>query len=262
MQSTCPLDTAPDSLPGLHVAIVMDGNGRWAAARGLPRAAGHRAGVEAVRRVVRAAPGLGIGTLTLYAFSSDNWRRPETEVRALFALLREYLDSAAAECAANGVRLHVIGRRDRIPLTLARAVERAEALTAHGRALDLRIALDYSAREAIARAACEAPADPAGGGATAGASSREDFAARLARACHAPAARDVDLLVRAGGEQRLSDFLLWECAYAELYFTRELWPDFDAAALGRAVAEFRRRERRFGGLGAADDAGQRAGGRR
>lgn len=271
MQSTCPLDSAPEPLPGLHVAIVMDGNGRWAARRALPRAAGHRAGVEAVRRVVRAAPAAGVGTLTLYAFSSDNWRRPETEVRALFVLLREYLNSAAAECAANGVRMRVIGRRDRLPVGLRAAIDRAEALTAAGRALELRVALDYSARDAIVTAAraaaaggAAAPAEDgagpvrAGGGAGAADAAaepltREAFAAHLAQACHAPVARDVDLLVRAGGEQRLSDFLLWECAYAELYFTRVLWPDFDAAHLGRALESYRRRERRFGGLVAGVD---------
>jgi undecaprenyl diphosphate synthase len=258
-------------IPGLHVAIVMDGNGRWAARRGLPRAAGHRAGVEAVRRVVRAAPGLGIGVLTLYAFSADNWRRPETEVRALFVLLREYLDGAAAECVTNGVRMRVIGRRDRLPIRLRGAIDRAEAVTAPGVTLELRVALDYSAREAIVHAAREAAAAARGAGGPAAAAAAgeaadpgagggsapldcERFAARIAEACHAGAEpRDVDLLVRAGGEQRLSDFLLWECAYAELYFTPVLWPDFDAAHLAAAVREFHRRERRFGALPGAPD---------
>jgi len=222
----------------LHVAIIMDGNGRWAAARELPRAAGHRAGVRSVRRVVRAAPDLGVGTLTLYAFSSDNWQRPETEVRALFVLLRDYLISETAACVRHGIRVRVIGRRDRLPLTLRAAVEAAEAATAAGRRLELRIAVDYSARERLLAAARGAPAEDLG--------SFERFAARLARADHAGEPREVDLLIRAGGEQRLSDFLLWECAYAELWFTRTPWPEFGAAHLRAGLAAFRRRERRFG----------------
>jgi undecaprenyl diphosphate synthase len=227
----------------LHVGIIMDGNGRWAERRGLPRAAGHRAGVEAVRRVVRAAPALGVGTLTLYAFSSDNWRRPEPEVRALLTLLREYLASEAAACAREGVRLRVIGRRDRLPLRLRDAVARAEAATANASALELRIAIDYSARDALLAAA-----ERCGG---TGPLTRERFAAELAEAAHAgPGPNEVDLLVRTGGERRLSDFLLWECAYAELRFTRTAWPDFGARHLAAAVADFRRRERRFGALAA------------
>lgn len=223
---------------GLHVAAIMDGNGRWATARGLPRVAGHRAGARTVRRVVEAAPEVGIGTLTLYAFSSDNWQRPPREVSALMRLFRGYLASETARLVESGVRLSVIGRRDRLPGVLARAIAGAEEATAAGSRLHLRLAIDYSARDAIVRAAALAR-----GGAT----DRDAFAALLAGADGAgEPAPDVDLLIRSGGEQRLSDFLLWECAYAELYFTPRMWPDFDAAALAEAVSEFHRRERRFG----------------
>ncbi|HEX8696415.1 MAG TPA: di-trans,poly-cis-decaprenylcistransferase [Longimicrobium sp.] len=228
---------------GLHLAVIMDGNGRWAVARGLPRVAGHREGAKAVRRVVEAAPGLGVGTLTLYAFSSDNWARPPREVGALMRLFRSYLASETQRLVENGVRLGVVGRRDRLSETLVRAIEGAEEATAGGARLHLRLAIDYSARDAIARAA-----SLAGGREP----DREEFAALLGQAIGDPfPVPDVDLLVRTGGEQRLSDFLLWECAYAELYFTPRQWPDFDAAALGEAVAEFRRRERRFGRVPAA-----------
>ncbi|MCT8266727.1 di-trans,poly-cis-decaprenylcistransferase [Afifella sp. JA880] len=221
----------------LHVAIIMDGNGRWATARGLPRKAGHEAGVETVRRVVRAAPSEGIGTLTLYAFSSDNWRRPKAEVAALMQLLRHYLAGEVDELVDNGVRLSVIGRRDRLPFGLGAAISRAERATAAGRKLHLRIAFDYSARWAIAEAARNCAA--------AGDISEEAIASRISGAAASP---DVDLLLRTGGEKRLSDFLLWECAYAELAFTGVMWPDFAAGDLAETVAAFHRRERRFGGL--------------
>ena len=224
----------------------MDGNGRWAQARGLPRTAGHRAGVDALRTTVETAPRLGIGTLTLYAFSSDNWRRPAAEVRALMQLLRTHLPAEAERCHGNDIRLTVIGRRDRLAASVRRAVESAEARTAGGERLNVRIALDYSARDAIVRAAHLLAAN---GPATRDASGRDAFARALGQACHADdPAPDVDLLIRTGGEQRLSDFLLWECAYAELSFTDILWPEFDPAALGDAVDAFHRRERRFGGL--------------
>lgn len=228
---------------GTHVGIIMDGNGRWATQRGLPRAAGHRAGLKAVRRIVTAAPALGVDALTLYAFSADNWRRPEPEVRALMVLFREYLAIETAACVREGVRLQVLGRRDRIALPLREAIARAEQATAGGTRLDLRVAIDYSARDAIARAA-EACAGS-------GPVTRERFAGALADVTHAATARDVDLVIRTAGERRLSDFLLWECAYAELWFTRTLWPDFGAALLSRALDDFRGRERRFGGLGRA-----------
>ncbi|MGO9486572.1 MAG: di-trans,poly-cis-decaprenylcistransferase [Rhodomicrobium sp.] len=221
----------------LHAGIIMDGNGRWAAARGLPRQAGHEAGVKAIRRTIEAAPGLGVGTLTLYAFSCDNWRRPEAEVAALMSLLRLYLRQETARLVRSGVRLTVIGRRDRLPDGLAAAIGRAEKATASGAKLHLRIAVDYSAREAILSAAARiaGPADL----------TREGFAHLITGEADL---RDVDLLIRTSGEQRLSDFLLWESAYAELYFTERLWPDFGADDLAAALENFRRRERRFGGL--------------
>lgn len=227
--------------PPLHVAIIMDGNGRWAQARGLPRVAGHRAGAVAVRRTVEAAAKLGVRTLTLYAFSSDNWQRPAEEVETLMRLLGEYLRRELGACLEHGIRVSVIGRRDRLPPGLARAIEEAERATAEGRALHLRIAVDYSARDAILGAALSVNG--------AGRLSREDFARLLGRAVHAAEpAPDVDLLIRTGGEQRLSDFLLWECAYAELHFTPRMWPDFDASDLEAAVRDFRSRQRRFGHL--------------
>jgi undecaprenyl diphosphate synthase len=210
-----PMDTSHPN-PPRHTAIIMDGNGRWAQARGRPRSEGHRAGAIAGRRVIEAAPSLGIRALTLYAFSADNWQRPRIEVQTLMRLLRTYLRDETARCVKEGVRLQVIGRRDRLSPVLRGAILAAERATANGRTLDLRLAIDYSARDAIARGEAALP--------------------------------DVDLLVRTGGEQRLSDFLLRECAYAELYFTPCAWPDFDGAALAAAVAEFARRQRRFGAL--------------
>ena len=224
----------------------MDGNGRWAVARGRARAAGHAEGARAVRRIVEAAPAAGITTLTLYAFSADNWRRPAREVSSLMALFRRYLHAETARCVENGVRLSIIGRRDRLGPALRGAIDAAESATVHGRTLDLRIAIDYSAREALVRAAELArttPADPPLG--------LSRFAELLARATGAPSAQDVDLLIRTGGEQRVSDFLLWETAYAELYFTSRMWPDFGVQDLEHALREFRGRERRFGGLSRA-----------
>jgi len=233
----------PDTdLKRLHVAIIMDGNGRWAARRGLPRTAGHRAGIAAVRRVVERAPDAGIGCLTLYAFSSDNWRRPNAEVEAIFRLLRVFLRLETARLRESGVRLQVIGRRDRLPQAALRVINEAECATQAGRRLDLRIAIDYSSREAIARAAASAIS-------TLGsdrANCVDLMGARLGRILTAESG-EVDLLIRTGGEKRLSDFLLWECAYAELVFTDRMWPDFDANDLDAALDEFRRRERRFGG---------------
>ncbi|MCI0692919.1 di-trans,poly-cis-decaprenylcistransferase [candidate division KSB1 bacterium] len=224
---------------GLHVAIIMDGNGRWANARSLPRVAGHRAGAEALRPIVEAAPQLGIKTLTVYAFSSDNWQRPGPEVKALMRLFHAYLLSEAKRCLANGVRLNIIGRRDRFQPALREVMERVEAATVQGQTLHLRVALDYSSRDAILRAACKVNG--------AKEISRERFACLLAEVDHAGVtAPDVDLLIRTGGEKRLSDFLLWECAYAELFFTKRMWPDFRPADLEAAIKEFHLRERRFG----------------
>ena len=201
----------------------------------LPRSAGHEAGVKSIRHLLEAAPAQDIGTLTLYAFSSDNWNRPQAEVNALMGLLRRYLDRETTRFAENGVRLTVIGRRDRLPGGLPEALARSEAATADGTKLHLRIALDYSARDAILRAAAQAS--------TPGDLTREGFT-RLVTG--GDVSRDVDLLIRTGGEQRLSDFLLWECAYAELYFTPRMWPDFSTDDLAEAVDSFHKRERRFG----------------
>jgi undecaprenyl diphosphate synthase len=227
--------------PG-HVAIVLDGNGRWAAGRGKPRTFGHEKGAERVREIAEAAPALGIRTLTLYVFSTDNWRRPPAEVAALFRILRSFLRREVLRAAERGVRLSFLGRRDRLPAGLADLLGEAERATAHGEALHLRLAIDYSARDAILGAAHRLHDAPASGE-----SERERFARLLVERPEA-AAPDVDLLIRTGGEKRLSDFLLWECAYAELFFTRRAWPDFDERALARACAAFRRRERRFGAL--------------
>jgi undecaprenyl diphosphate synthase len=240
MQSTLPL-TQPNR--GLHAALIMDGNGRWATMRGLPRVMGHREGAQVVRRIVEAAPGLGIGTMTLYAFSSDNWGRPPREVTALMRLFRAYLASETARCVETGVRMRVIGRRDRLGSALLRQIEAAETATAGGDRMLLRIAIDYSARDALVRAAALANGAEL---------DRDVFAALLARVQHDEVpAPDVDLLIRTGGEQRLSDFLLWESAYAELYFTPRMWPDFGPTALAEAVDWFRARDRRFGKLKSA-----------
>ncbi|MEP6744527.1 MAG: polyprenyl diphosphate synthase [Gemmatimonadota bacterium] len=211
------------SLPG-HLAIIMDGNGRWAERRGLPRLMGHRAGAEAVRRVVEACARRGVGMLSLYAFSSDNWKRPNSEVTGLMRLFEAHLRGEARRLAAEGIRLEVIGRRDRLPNRLLKVILAAESATASGRAMTLRIAIDYSSRAAIAGTLTVRPPD---------------------RPTVGP---DVDLLLRTGGEQRLSDFLLWECAYAELGFLDVLWPDFAATHLDAALVDFGGRERRFGGL--------------
>jgi len=195
----------------------------------MPRIMGHRAGVEAARRVVEAAPGAGVGILTLFAFSSDNWRRPPAEVDALMRLMGAYLENETSRCVAQGVRLEVIGRRDRLGSKLCSAIAQAEAATAGGERLWLRMAVDYSARDAILAAARGL---------------RELSRDALERAMGPP----VDLLIRTGGERRLSDFQLWESAYAELVFTRTMWPDFDGLALASAVREFHNRERRFGAV--------------
>ena len=234
------------SSPPLHVAIIMDGNGRWATARGLPRVAGHRQGAVAVRRAVEAAPRLGISTLTLYAFSADNWRRPLSEVSGLMRLFDQYLREQARECIEQGVRLTLVGRRDRLAPALRLRAETLERETARGSSLHLRLAIDYSAREAIWLAAERMVQNGRG--------SREELAAALRSGHGEPVdVPDVDLLIRTGGEKRLSDFLLWESAYAELWFTDAAWPDFSGDDLAMAVSDFARRERRFGGLVAASE---------
>lgn len=231
-----------------HVAINMDGNGRWALLRGRRREEGHIAGATAVRRTVESAPSLGITTLTLYAFSSDNWRRPRGEVDNLMFLFRKYLDAECARLVEQGVRFSVIGRRDRIGATLRRSIEQVEDGTAGGTALHLRVAIDYSSRGALLAAAGRVAA-ALQHGSTLDEPTRETFERYLREAIHAPAgSRDVDLLIRTGGEQRLSDFLLWESAYAELYFTDVMWPDFTEADLAAAVQAFAARDRRYGGV--------------
>ncbi len=229
----------PSLAPPRHVAVIMDGNGRWATRRGLPRAVGHREGAKAVRRIVESARRRGIGTLTLFAFSADNWKRPEAEVAALMTLFERYLAREAQRCAGNGIRLRVIGRRDRLGPALVAAITGAEALTAGGEAMELRIAVDYSGRDAILSAVALLPSGIA--------PTRQDLLAALGRSgCGGPP--EVDLLLRTGGEHRISDFLLWESAYAEVWFSDQLWPDVADPDLAEALAWFSSRERRFGGL--------------
>jgi undecaprenyl diphosphate synthase len=236
-----PEDPEPGGRDRFHVAINMDGNGRWALLRGRPREEGHVAGATAVRRTVESAPALGITTLTLYAFSSDNWRRPRSEVDNLMFLLQKYLDSECSRLTNSGVRFSVIGRRDRIPDSLRHSIAHVEERTGQGTSVHVRVAIDYSARAALLAAA--------GSVAKGTPTTRQAFERSLCEAIHAPSGtRDVDLLIRTGGEQRLSDFLLWESAYAELYFTDVLWPDFDAADLAAAVQAFGARDRRYGGV--------------
>jgi undecaprenyl diphosphate synthase len=227
----------------LHTAIIMDGNGRWAAARGLPRAAGHHAGAEAIRRIVAAAPPLGIGTLTLYAFSKNNWDRPAAEVATLMQLFEDFFRTEKEWWKRRAVRMSVIGRRNRLPSSLLGEIEAAERLTRDGQGLRLRVAVDYSGRGAILEAAQRFSASSL--------ATHEEFSRLLAQVVHATAEDpEVDLLIRTGNEQRLSDFLLWEVAYAELFFSPCNWPDFGPEDLRQAIQEFRRRERRFGRLAA------------
>ncbi len=223
----------------MHIAIIMDGNGRWAARRGLPRSAGHRAGAKTVDTIVTAAARRGVDILTLYAFSAANWERPAAEVRALLTLMRRHLLTQTRRCLEHSIRLNVIGRRDRIGAGLLRVIEHSERATAHCTGMQLRIAVDYSAQHALLET-CRALQ-----------SEREvdaaRFAAQLGAVNHSIGpASPVDLLIRTSGEQRLSDFLLWECAYAELCFLDCLWPDFSTGQFDAALAEFARRDRRFG----------------
>lgn len=237
--SAQPVEIANSPCQGLHVAIISDGNGRWATSRGLPRSAGHRAGAEAARRIIEAAPRLGIHTLTLFALSSANWKRPAAEVNAILRLLHEYLLTETQHCVEEGVRLSIIGRRDRVPALLRQTIADSEAATARGTRLHLRLAIDYSAREAIFHAACRfykvTELSP------------ESFSRVLAEV-YRGGSTEVDLLIRTGGEQRLSDFLLWECAFAEFVFVRKAWPDFAVTDLQAALEEFAHRERTRGAL--------------
>jgi len=222
-----------------HVAIICDGNGRWATSRGLPRSAGHRAGAEAARSIIRSAPHLGIQTLTLFALSSANWKRPQAEVDAILKLLHEYLTAETQHCLEEGIRLNLIGRRDRLPQVLRNAILEAEALTSLGKSLHLRLAVDYSARHSLFQAASKFY--------KATELSLESFGNILSEVQRG-GSTDVDLLIRTGGEQRISDFLLWECAFAELVFLEKRWPDFQVADLRDAIAEFEKRERTRGAL--------------
>ncbi len=217
----------------LHIGIIMDGNGRWAERRGHPRTAGHRAGVRSVRRIIECAPAMGVRMLTVYAFSADNWRRPEVEVRALMRLLRSYLVYETDRCITEGVRIQFVGRRDRLSKTLVETMEMAEARTRDGARLTLRIALDYSSRDALVEAAQKM--------AERGRFDRQAMDEALE-------AEDIDLVIRTAGEQRLSDFFLWECAYSEFVFTDRLWPDFNAGDLKAAIDVYSQRTRKFGGL--------------
>jgi len=232
---------APNSLPG-HVAIIMDGNGRWAAARGLPRHAGHKAGIGALRGCVEACLQRGVGALTVFAFSSENWRRPEEEVSRLMGLFVEALDRELAKLHAHGVRLRFIGERQRLSMRLQARLAGAEEQTAANGALALQVAMSYGGRWDIACAARALAAQCADGRL----SPRDITEERLAAELSARALPDPDLFVRTGGERRISNFLLWNLAYTELYFTDTLWPDFDAAALDAALAFYTARERRFG----------------
>lgn len=227
-----------------HVAIIMDGNGRWAAARKLPRVEGHRRGVEALRRTVRAAGDMGIRCLTIFSFSSENWQRPASEVRDLLGLLRRFIRNDLAELHGSNVRVRVIGEREGLSVDIRRLLDEAEQLTQANDGLTLVVAFNYGARDEIARAARRVAVDVA-----AGKLRPEDVTEEMiGQHLDAPDLADPDLIIRTSGEQRLSNFLLWQAAYAELVFTPVYWPDFDRAVLEQAIAEYHRRERRFGGL--------------
>ena len=223
----------------MHIAIIMDGNGRWATRRHLPRSAGHRAGAKAADAIVEAAARHGVATLSLYAFSAANWQRPKSEVKALFALLRRQLLTQTQRCLDQSVRINVIGRRDRLGPGLCELIEHSERTTAQCTAMTLRIAVDYSSQYSLMKAGDSPPGESG--------RDRGAFIERLAAVDHAVTpAPAVDLLIRTGGEKRLSDFLLWECAYAELLFVDCLWPDFAALDFDQAIEEYNRRNRRFG----------------
>ena len=244
--STAPLSANPDPSQGLrHVAIIMDGNGRWAKARGLPRIAGHRRGAEAVRRVVRGAGELGVPVLTLFAFSTENWQRPASEVSDLMGLLRHYLRNELDELRNNGARLRVIGNRKGLASDIVRDIEQAEVSTRANTRIDVNIAINYGARDEIVRAARRLAEQAERGELP---SERIDEA-RFERELLTVDIPDPDLLLRTSGEQRISNFMLWQCAYSELVFVDTLWPDFTKEHLEQAIGEYRRRERRYGGVG-------------
>jgi undecaprenyl diphosphate synthase len=227
-----------------HVAIIMDGNGRWAAARGLPRVEGHRRGVEALRRTVRAAGELGISILTIFSFSSENWSRPASEIRDLLLLLRRFIRNDLAELHKSNVRVRIIGDREDLERDIRSLLQEAEDLTRNNDGLLLVVAFNYGGRQEIARAARRLADEAADGRLQA----KDITPELLAQHLDAPDLPDPDVIIRTSGEQRLSNFLLWQSAYSELVFVPTYWPDFDRAALEGAIAEYRRRERRFGGL--------------
>ncbi|MFL9824893.1 isoprenyl transferase [Rhodoplanes sp. SY1] len=230
-----------------HVAVIMDGNGRWAAQRGLPRREGHRRGVEALRRTVRAAGALGIGILTIFSFSSENWSRPPSEISDLMGLLRRFIRNDLVDLHKSNVKVRVIGERTTLSPDIAGLLREAEDLTRANTGLVLVVAFNYGSRQEIARAAQRLAAEVAAGRLAPEAITAELISSRL----DAPDIPDPDLIIRTSGEQRLSNFLLWQAAYSELVFVPLYWPEFDQAALEGAIAEYRRRERRFGGLAAA-----------
>lgn len=246
MSKTEPLHTPAngDIVVPRHVAIIMDGNGRWAAARGLPRGEGHRRGVEALRRTVRAAADLGIGILTIFSFSAENWSRPVAEIRELMALLRRFIRRDLADLHRRGVRVRIIGERESLDPEIRRLLDEAEELTRNNEKLILVVAFNYGARQEIARAARRVAAAVAAGDLALSAVTADKLASYL----DAPDLPDPDLIIRTSGEQRLSNFLLWQAAYSELVFVPTYWPDFDRATLESAITEYHRRERRFGGL--------------
>ncbi len=245
--STAPLPANPDPSPGpQHIAIIMDGNGRWAKARGLPRVAGHRRGADAVRRIIRCAGELGVPVLTLFAFSTENWTRPADEVSDLMGLLRHYLRHELEELGRNGARLRVIGDRDRLAKDIVSDITDAEARTRTNTRIDVNICINYGSRDEILRATRNLALRVAAGEITADRIDEASFERELLTA----GVPDPDLLIRTSGEQRISNFLLWQCAYAELVFVDTLWPDFSREHLEQAIAEFRKRERRYGGVGA------------
>jgi len=229
-----------------HVAIIMDGNGRWAAARGLPRTAGHRRGVDALRKTVRAAGEMGISYLTIFSFSAENWSRPISEVRDLMGLLRLFVRNDLADLHKEGVRIRIIGERNGLESDILRLLEEAEELTKANTMMTLVVAFNYGGRQEIARAARRLAEDVVAGRLTLDQVTEEQLAGRL----DAPDLPYPDLIVRTSGEQRLSNFLLWQAAYSELIFVPVYWPDFDRATLEGAIAEYQRRDRRFGGLAA------------
>ena len=246
VQSARPASDGPPSGGPLHVAIIMDGNGRWAQARGLPRAMGHREGVEALKRTIRAAPGLGVRCLTVFGFSTENWRRSAEEVSDLMGLVRAYVGSDLRRLDREGVRVRILGRREGLPPDIAEIVARTEATTAGNDKFLLQVAFNYGGRADIVDAA-QRHIDRMAAGEAVGRLDEEALGQGLSTAGGPP----VDVIVRTSGEQRLSNFLLWEAAYAELVYQDILWPDYGAEALAEVVAQFRARDRRFGGRPAA-----------